>query len=80
MDYELKEGFGNSFKNDFKEKKEQPDFTGEGMYKGEPIRLALWKRKTKKGETYLGWAISEKKEEKKKEKTVFQDIDDSIPF
>ena len=82
MDFELKEGFGNSFNNPFKEKKEQPDFTGDGLFEGKVVRLALWKRKTRKGETYLGWAISHKEEKQPKdyaEKTPFEDIDD-IPF
>jgi len=80
MAYELREGCGNSFINSFKEKDTQPDFTGDGMYKGEVVRLALWKKKTAKGETFLGWAISPKEEKKKPTDYVITPTDEDIPF
>lgn len=80
MAYELREGFGNSFSNSFKEKDTQPDFTGDGMYKGEVVRLVLWEKKTAKGDTFLSWAISPKEEKKEPTDYVATPNNEDIPF
>ena len=61
--YEHREGRGNSFFQK-KETENQPDFAGDGMYKGELVRLALWKKKNAKGETFLSWELEPKKEKR----------------
>lgn len=78
MEYELKEGFGNSFINNFKEKDSQPDFTGDILFNGVVLRIASWKKKTTKGETFLSHALEVKKEPKPV--STQEALDDSIPF
>ena len=63
--FEHKQGTGSLFKNQFKTKSNQPDFTGKIVvsrdYKaGEEIKFAAWKKESAKG-TYL--SISENNNE-----------------
>jgi hypothetical protein len=83
--YELRQNSGNAFNNSFKEPEDKkPDFTGEHLNEdGKPMRLALWLKKTSKGDRFLGYVISEKQESQQKPKTTeipFQDMADDIPF
>ncbi len=85
MGYELREGFGNAFINSFKEKDNQPDFTGDILDEGKVKRVAIWKKKTTKGDTFLGVALSEKEENPAREtrnttRGDFADMDDDLPF
>lgn len=89
-DYTPQEGFGSAFKNNFKETPKHPDFTGKAMFKGEIVDIAVWKKKTTKGDTYVSVSI---KDEYKKEPSKsspaghsvnkgsqFEDMDDDVPF
>ena len=47
------------------------------------MRLALWLKKTSKGDRFLGYVISEKQESQQKPKPTeipFEDMADDIPF
>ena len=79
MAYELQEGFGNTFKNSFKEKESQPDFTGTILDEGVIKRVALWKKQTQSGDTFLTVALSIKEEKKKPTDYVVTPTED-IPF
>lgn len=81
---ELKNNRGILFKNE-KTKEGQPDFTGELNVEGKVLRLALWKKQSAKGSTYLSVQVSEPKQ-KEEPKTVGEfldrksDLDDEIPW
>jgi hypothetical protein len=68
MVYELRKNSGNAFNNNFKQPEDnKPDFTGEHLNEdGKPMRLACWYKKTAKGDTFIGYVISEKKESQQK--------------
>jgi|TARA_R110000782_G_scaffold13595_1_gene40027 hypothetical protein len=68
MPYELRENSGNAFKNNFKEAEDsKPDFTGEHLNAdGKVERMAIWLKKTSKGDRFLGYVISEKQESQQK--------------
>ena len=79
---ELKNNQGILFKNE-KSKDSQPDFTGEVNVEGKVMRIALWKKVSAKGATYLSVTVDgkERKEAPKKEpETVGDYLNDTIPF
>ena len=61
MAYEKKEGDVSIFKNEKKTADNQPDYTGELLWKGETVRLAFWKKESAKG-TFLAGKASEPRE------------------
>lgn len=68
MVYELRVDSGNAFGNSFKEPEDnKPDFTGEHLNAdGKVERMAIWLKKTSKGDRFLGYVISEKQESQQK--------------
>ena len=79
--FELKEGQGFLFKNDFKEEdntkhSKKPDYTGNFKINGETVQLLLWKARTKKGKPMLKIA---KKEDRQKQQDEQYSSDD-LPF
>lgn len=81
---ELKNNQGILFENK-KTKDSQPDYTGEVNIDGNVMRIALWKKQSAKGNTYLSVQISQEKpkEEKPqevKQENVYNDLNDAIPF
>jgi len=84
MAYERKEGQGSIFGNQNKTTDAHPDFTGDALWRGEVIRIALWKKRDKNGKTWLSVKISEpyKKEEgqEKPKQAPLPAIDDDLPF
>lgn len=64
MAYELNEGQGSSFKNEFKTKGDnKPDMKGKLMHNGEIIYFACWKRTYKKKDGTEDWYFSIKVDE-----------------
>ena len=61
--YEHKEGFGSLFKNNYKEKENQPDMKGDAMYNGKPVELAAWTKTDKNGNKFLSLKIQDKQEQ-----------------
>lgn len=60
MAYEAKPNTGSFFKNDNKEKENQPDYTGSFVdANGKQMRSAAWIRESKSGKTYMSFVISE---------------------
>jgi uncharacterized protein (DUF736 family) len=84
MAYERKEGQGSIFGNKDKKSDSHPDFTGEALWRGEVIRIALWKKRDKNDKTWLSVKISEpyKKAESQEQArpAARPAIDDDLPF
>jgi hypothetical protein len=59
--YQMQEGQVTLFKNN-KTTNNAPDYTGDGMYKGQKVRLAFWIKEGKQGK-YLSGKISEPREQ-----------------
>ena len=59
--YQMQEGQFTLFKNN-KTTNKAPDYTGDGMYKGQKLRLAFWIKEGKQGK-FLSGKISEPREQ-----------------
>jgi hypothetical protein len=59
--YQMQEGQVTLFKNN-KTTNNAPDYTGDGMYKGQKVRLAFWIKEGKQGK-FLSGKISEPREQ-----------------
>lgn len=80
---------GALFKNERKEKDNQPDYTGSWTDgSGKEMQLAAWIRKSKKGQTFMSVRATEKRVQDSKpsinneraESVDKDDFDDDIPF
>jgi uncharacterized protein (DUF736 family) len=87
MAYEQRDNSGSLFKNDRKEKENQPDYTGTGMCGGEEIRISAWLKTAKSGKKFLSMSFQPKVEDHQNEKPKRQvggmsdaAMDDEIPF
>ena len=84
MDYELREGLTNAFNNGFKKPGDkQPDFKGDILNNGIVKELALWKKKTRNGETFWFCKLSTKREgagQREPTDYVVTPTDEDIPF
>lgn len=82
--YERKEGQGSIFGNKNKMTDSHPDFTGEALWRGETIRIALWKKRDKNDNVWLSVKISEpykKTEGEQAQKPAARPpINDDLPF
>ena len=86
-DYTHKEGFGSLFKNNYKEKENQPDLKGDGMFEGEALEVAAWTKTDRNGNKFLSLKFQRKQEspkeaskpEKQPQVAAGGDFDD-IPF
>jgi len=70
MAYEPKDNTLNIFKNKFKNKENDPDFTGDALVGGKHWRALAWKNKDKNGNTYLGIKFKPPQESAQKFPTV----------
>ena len=59
-EFTIDEGRGFLFKNSYKKKPTQPDYTGNANIGGETYKVSLWKKTTKKGDPMLSFSIQEK--------------------
>lgn len=82
MAYELKEGQGTLFKNEHKTQDKHPSYKGTIKIDGQIKDIALWKRTSGNGKTYLSVVISEHKQAQQTQQPEEpQDtFGDSIPF
>jgi uncharacterized protein (DUF736 family) len=88
MAYELKDGQGSLFKNERKTNDRQPNYTGSAKWKGETIRISLWKKQSSNGNTYLSLALEEPRAKQEPtpepQESFANDVEDSfgdsIPF
>jgi hypothetical protein len=90
MAYELREGQANAFRNDKEGNDRRPDFTGNGMLDGKPVRVSIWKKKKQDKELFLSLTLQRPDASRSTPKrpmtdvssnnTPVSDIDDDIPF
>lgn len=81
--FKHKESFGSVFGNNNKQTESQPDFIGDAMWRGEIVRIALWKKKDKNDKTWLSVKLSEEYKKPEAEQAVPASrpaIDDDLPF
>jgi hypothetical protein len=72
--YQMQEGQVTLFKNN-KTTNNAPDYTGDGMYKGQKLRLAFWIKEGKQGK-FLSGKISEPREQQSSSRHQENDADD----
>ena len=58
-EYEMKDNTFSLFRNDKKEKENQPDYTGDIMVEGKKLRLSAWLKESKGGKKYINGSVSE---------------------
>jgi|TARA_R110000824_G_scaffold37497_6_gene115043 uncharacterized protein (DUF736 family) len=58
MAFELKDDHGSLWKNENKEKENQPDYTGKINIGGSIMQLGGWKNTTKAGKQYVSIKVS----------------------
>lgn len=83
MAYEHKEGFGAVFKTQDKVPGDnRPALKGDGMFEGSKVRLAVWKKQAKNGQTF--YSVHMEREQPKKPEPVAgvpeEEFNDDIPF
>lgn len=72
---------GALFKNEYKERDNQPDYKGPFTGpNGEPLEIAAWLRESKGGKKYMSVVIGEKREKPKAEAKPDEPFDDALPF
>jgi len=62
MAYEMREGSGSLFVNDYKEKPSQPDYKGEALLDGKVIKIVAWEKSTVGGKAFFGLSLEYKGE------------------
>jgi hypothetical protein len=78
MSFEMKDGFGNLFKNKGKKTDAQPDYKGEIKIDGKIIKLAGWLKITQGGDKYLSLKVDTPMRQETKQDT--DDFGDSVDF
>lgn len=78
MTYEQKDNSGAIFKNDKGDNSRRPDYTGNAMINGQPMKISAWVKDGKRGK-FLSLSFSEPKPVEKPVEAA-QDFDDNIPF
>lgn len=58
--YEQREGQGSLWKNNYKEKENQPDLKGTVLINGQLYEVAAWKRQTQSGEQFFSLKVAPK--------------------
>ena len=83
MAFEQKDNSFTLFNNDKKGNEKAPELKGRGLFNGEEVRIAIWKRTGKTGVEYWSGTIekNDKPAEARKEETPVEDaVADEIPF
>lgn len=60
MAYEQRDNSGSLFKNDRKEKENQPDYTGESMIAGKMYRVSAWLKTSQSGKKFFSFSYTAK--------------------
>ena len=86
MAYEQKDNSGALFKNDKGDNASRPDYTGNGMVNGSPVRIAAWIKEGQRGK-FLSMKFDEPREQQAQTQPArggggetAPDLDDEIPF
>ena len=58
-EYTHKDNTGSAFTNNYKQNERHPDYKGSCVVRGETFEVAMWERKTAKGDTYYSIKFSE---------------------
>lgn len=86
MAYEVKDNTFSLFENDKKGNDKAPDYKGKGLIGGKEVRVAVWKKTSQSGISYLSGSVEEaQKAETPKEEPEKADPkeslnDSEIPF
>ena len=83
MAFEMKPNTFTLFDNDKKGNDKAPDYRGKGLFNGEEVRIAVWKRTGKTGVEYLSGTIEKNEkpaEAPKEEKPIEEELGDALPF
>lgn len=85
MAFETRELEGSLFRNDRKDKPNQPDYTGRVRIGGTLYRLAGWKKARANGDGYLSLQVRAEAEQAPRaspapETAASPEFDDEIPF
>lgn len=59
MAYEQRNNNGSLFKNDRKSNDRQPDYNGNAVINGKPMRISAWIRKSQNGTTFMSLAFED---------------------
>jgi len=59
MPYEQRNNSGSLFKNDRKQNERQPDYNGNAVINGKPMRISAWIKKSQNGTTFMSLAFDE---------------------
>lgn len=79
-DFQHKEGSGSLFKNELKDKENQPDYRGDCLLNGKVMEIAAWIKEGKKGK-FMSLSIKPKGDRPGGTKERAPAVDDgSIPF
>lgn len=70
---------GVLFRNEYKQKPNQPDYTGTANINGDDYKVAGWKKTSKAGKQFMSLAYT-LKEETQPSMTGTVELDDSIDF
>jgi len=89
MSYEPRDNSLTLFPNDRKDKPNQPDYRGDGMVNGVPVKLSGW-RKTGKNGVFLSLAVQNKDQPapgnpraapaRQEPESWSEALDDDLPF
>jgi hypothetical protein len=81
MAFEHREGWGSFRKNRYKEENDKkPDLTGDGMYNGEVVRIAVWRKVRDDGSISFSFNLQPKEQKPLEDKQPRRLSDDDIPF
>lgn len=71
---------GALFKNDRKERENQPDYTGSLNVGGRDFWLSAWLQKSKAGKPYMSVSVTPKDEPGQQPATPVDNFEEDIPF
>ena len=80
MAFELKDGHGNLFRNDRKEKDTHPDHTGRIKIEGREYYLSAWVKEGKGGSRFFSLAVKPVEQKSEPQADDGAPFNDDIPF
>ncbi|MCK5609711.1 hypothetical protein KAR91_48000 [Candidatus Pacearchaeota archaeon] len=84
-DFEHKEGGMSIFKNDRKERENQPDYTGSALIDGKKKQISCWLNEGKNGNKYFSCKVQDpyvnpSNNTSQQQSAINNDFDDDVPF